>query len=149
MDIIYNEYLYKELLNITIDTPPTSQSFGIFKCSMEITDAKTIIEEDIACDQQTHTKRGDDTHMIIPPFNTEDLPHLVMNFIGNTRVIDLTMTILHTTNIRDITITPLSIVPCPRELTHMKIVHEMVKIPLATHLVRNHQKRKLFARGQH
>ena len=45
--------------------------------SWEITDMKTIIEEDSARAQRTRTKRGDDTHAIIPPFNMEDLPLLV------------------------------------------------------------------------
>ena len=34
MDIIYDKYLYRELSNVTIDTPHTLQSLGIFKCSM-------------------------------------------------------------------------------------------------------------------
>ena len=99
---------------------------------------RTIIEEDSTHDQWTRTKRGDDTHAIIPLFDMEDLLHLVVNFIGNTRVIDLTMTILHTTDIRDIAIISPSTVPCPQELAHTKIVHETVEIPLATCLARNY-----------
>ena len=104
----------------------------------EIMDVKTIIEEDSAHAQLTHMKRGDHTRTIIPPFNTEDLPLLVANFIGNTRVIDLTATILHTTDIRDVVIISPSIIPHPRELVCMKIVHEMVEIPLATCPARNY-----------
>ena len=36
MDITYDGYLYRELLNVESDTPPTSGSFEIFECSMAI-----------------------------------------------------------------------------------------------------------------
>ena len=112
----------------------------------EITDTKTIIEEDSARAQRTRMMRSDDTRAIIPPLDTEDLPLLIANFIGNTRVIDQTVTILHTTDIRDVVIISPSIVPYPRELARTKIVHETVEIPLATRPARNYRKRKLFAK---
>ena len=112
----------------------------------QFTDVKIITEDDLARAQWTCTKRGDDILVIIPQFDTEDLPHLVMKFIENTRVIGLTATILCTTNIRDVTIISPSIVPYPRELARTKIVHETVEIPLATRPARNYRKRKLFAR---
>ena len=114
----------------------------------QFTDAKTITEDTLAHAQRARTTRSDDTHVIIPQFDTEDLPHLVMEFIENIRVIGLTMTILRTTDIQNIAIIPLSIVQCPQELTRTKIVYETVKIPLATCPVRNYQKRKLFAKRQ-
>ena len=109
-------------------------------------DAKTITEDALTRTQRACMTRSDDTRIIIPQFDTEDLPHLIMEFIENIRVIGLTMTILHTTDIRNIAIIPLSIVQCPQELTRTKIVYETVEIPLATRLVRNYQKRKLFAK---
>ena len=111
-------------------------------------DAKTITKDALAHAQQTHMKTSDNILVIIPQFDTEDLPHLVVEFIENIRVIGLTTTILHTTDIQNITIIPLSIVQCPRELARMKIVYDTVEIPLATRPARNYRKRKLFAKHQ-
>ena len=112
----------------------------------QFTDAKTITEDTLAHAQRARTMRSDDTRAIIPQFDTEDLPHLVMEFIENIRVIGLTTTILRTTDIRNIAIIPLSIVQCPRELARTKIVYETVEIPLAIRPARNYRKRKLFAK---
>ena len=63
-------------------------------------DMKTITEDALTRAQWARTMRSDDTRVIIPQFDTEDLPHLVVEFIENIRVIGLTMTIPRTTNIR-------------------------------------------------
>ena len=112
------------------------------------TDTKTITVDALARAQQTCTKRSDNILTIIPQFNTEDLPHLIVEFIENIKVIGLTTTILHTTDIRNVTIISLSIVQCPRELACTKIVYETVEIPPAIHPARNYRKRKLFAKRQ-
>ena len=65
----------------------------------QFTDAKTITEDALARAQRTRTTRSDDTRVIIPQFDTEDLPRLVVKFIENIRVIGLTTTILRTTDI--------------------------------------------------
>ena len=109
-------------------------------------DAKTITVDALARAQWTRTKRSNDILTIIPQFNTKDLPHLVVEFIENIRVIGLTMTILRTTDIRNIMIISLSTVQCPRELARTKIVYETVEIPPAIHPARNYRKRKLFAK---
>ena len=79
----------------------------------QFTDAKTITVDALARAQRTRTKRSDDILVIIPQFDTEDLPHLIVEFIENIRVISLTTTILHTTDIRNVMIISLSIVQCP------------------------------------
>ena len=112
----------------------------------QFTDVKTITEDTLARAQRTRMKRSDDILVIIPQFDTEDLPHLVVEFIENIRVIGLIMTILHTTDIRNVTKIPLLIVQCPRELARTKLVYETVEIPLATRPARNYRKRKLFAK---
>ena len=66
----------------------------------QFTDVKTITEDALARAQRTHTKRSDNILIIILQFDTEDLPHLVVEFIENIRVIGLTMTIPRTTDIR-------------------------------------------------
>ena len=65
----------------------------------QFTDAKTITVDALARAQRTRMTRSDDTRVIIPQFDAEDLPHLVVKFIENIRVIGLTTTILHTTDI--------------------------------------------------
>ena len=125
---------------------PLQEALKYLSVQWQVMDAKTITEDALARAQQTHTKRSDNILIIIPQFDMEDLPCLVVKFIENTRVIGLTVTILCTTNIRDVAIISPSIIPYPQELVHTKIVHETVEIPLATRLVRNYQKRKLFAR---
>ena len=65
----------------------------------QFTDMKIITEDTLTRAQQTRTKRGNNILVITSQFNTEDLPHLVVKFIENIRVIGLTITILHTTNI--------------------------------------------------
>ena len=82
----------------------------------QFTDMKTITEDALTRAQWARTTRSDDTRVIIPQFDTEDLPHLVVEFIENIRAIGLTTTILCTTDIRNITIIPLSIVQYPQEL---------------------------------
>ena len=104
----------------------------------QFTDAKTITEDSLTRAQWTSMKRSDDILVIIPQFDTEDLPHLVVEFIEHIRVIGLTMTILRTTNIRNVMIIPLSIVQCPQELAHTKIAYKTVEIPLATRPARNY-----------
>ena len=64
------------------------------------TDMKTITMDALARAQRTHTRRSNDILAIIPQFDIEDLPHLVVEFIENIRVIGLTMTIPRTTDIR-------------------------------------------------
>ena len=76
-------------------------------------DMKTITMDALARAQWTRMKRSDDILVIIPQFDTEDLPHLVVEFIENIRVIGLTTTILRTTDIQNIMIIPLPIVQCP------------------------------------
>ena len=76
-------------------------------------DTKTITVDALAHAQWTCMKRSNNILVIIPQFDTEDLPHLVMEFIENIRVIGLTTTIIRTTDIRNITIISLSIVQCP------------------------------------
>ena len=88
--------------------------------------------------QWTRTRRSDNILAIIPQFDTEDLPHLVVEFIENIRVIGLTTKILCTTDIRNVTIISLLIVQCPRELARTKIVYETVEIPPAICPVRNY-----------
>ena len=79
----------------------------------QFTDTKTITVDALTPTQWTRMKRSDNILVIIPRFDTEDLLHLVVEFIENIRVIGLTMTILHTTDIRNITKISLLIVQCP------------------------------------
>ena len=48
-------------------------------------DTKTITVDALAHAQWTCMKRSNDILVIIPQFDTEDLPHLVMEFIENIR----------------------------------------------------------------
>ena len=89
------------------------EAWKYLSAQWQFTDAKTITVDALTRVQRTHTKRGNDILVIIPQFDTEDLSHLIMEFIENIRVIGLTTTILHTTDIRNVTIIPLSIVQCP------------------------------------
>ena len=126
--------------------PPRQEALKYSSVQWQFTDAKTITEDTLARAQRACTTRSDDTRVIIPQFDTEDLPHLVVECIENIRVISLTTTILRTTDIRNVAIIPLSIVQCPQELARTKIVYETVEIPLAICPARNYQKRKLFAK---
>ena len=112
----------------------------------QFTDAKTITVDALARVQRTRMKRSNNILVIIPQFDTEDLYHLVVEFIENIRVIGLTTTILRTTDIRNVVIIPLSIIQCPQELMRTEIVYETVEIPPAIRPVRNYRKRKLFAK---
>ena len=114
------------------------ETWKYLSAQWQSTDAKTITVDALARTQQTRTKRSDDILVIIPQFDTEDLPHLVMEFIENIRVIGLTTTILCTTDIRNVTIISLLIVQCPQELARTKIVYKTVKIPPAIRPARNY-----------